>query len=141
MDETFDRIYRSEEKLGKIFSVFSILAILIAALGLFGLALFMVEQRTKEIGVRKVLGASVGNIFALLSREFAILVLLANLFAWPTAYFFMHKWLENFAYRVNIGFWIFILAAVIAFVIALITISFQVMKAALTNPVASLRYE
>ncbi len=141
MDETFDRIYRSEEKIGKIFSIFSILAISIAALGLFGLALFMVEQRTKEIGVRKVLGASVGNIFALLSREFAILVLLANLFAWPTAYFLMHKWLENFAYRVNIGFWIFILAAVIAFVIALITISFQVMKAALTNPVASLRYE
>jgi putative ABC transport system permease protein len=141
MDETFDRIYRSEEKLSKIFSVFSMLAIFIAALGLFGLTLFMVEQRTKEIGVRKVLGASVGSIFTLLSKEFTILVLLANIFAWPTAYFFMHKWLENFAYRVNIGFWIFILAAAVAFVIALFTISFQALKAALANPIESLRYE
>ncbi len=141
MDETFDRIYRSEEKLGKIFGVFSMLAIFIAALGLFGLSLFMVEQRTKEIGVRKVLGASVGNIFTLLSKEFTILVLLANLFGWPVAYFLMHNWLENFAYRVNIGFWIFIIAAIVAFVIALVTISFQAMKAALTNPIESLRYE
>ena len=141
MDETFDRIYRSEEKLGKIFGVFSMLAIFIAALGLFGLALFMVEQRTKEIGVRKVLGASVGSILALLSKEFTILVLLANLFAWPLGYFLMRKWLENFAYRVNIGFWIFILAAAVAFVIALFTISFQALKAALANPIESLRYE
>jgi putative ABC transport system permease protein len=141
MDETFDRIYRGEEKLSQIFSVFSMLAISIAALGLFGLALFMVEQRTKEIGVRKVLGASVGNIFTLLSREFAILVLLANLFAWPTAYFLMRKWLESFAYRVDIGVWIFIFAAVITFVIALFTISFQAMRAALANPIKSLRYE
>ena len=141
MDETFDRIYRSEEKLSKIFSVFSMLAIFIAALGLFGLALFMVEQRTKEIGVRKVLGASMGDIFVLLSKEFVFLVLFANLFAWPTAYFLMHKWLDNFAYRVNIGFWIFIFAAAIAFVIALLTISFQAMRAALANPIESLRYE
>jgi len=141
MDETFDRIYRSEEKLSKIFSVFSMLAIFIAALGLFGLALFMVEQRTKEIGVRKVLGASMRDIFVLLSKEFVFLVLFANLFAWPTAYFLMHKWLENFAYKVNIGFWIFIFAAVVAFVIALLTISFQAMRAALANPIESLRYE
>jgi putative ABC transport system permease protein len=141
MDETFNRIYRGEEKLSKIFSVFSILAISIAALGLFGLALFMVEQRTKEIGVRKVLGASIGNIFVLLSKEFALLVLFANLFAWPISYFLMLKWLENFAYRVNIGFWIFIIAAIIAFVIALFTISFQAIKAAFANPIESLRYE
>jgi putative ABC transport system permease protein len=141
MDETFDKLYRSEEKLSKIFSVFSLLAIFIAALGLFGLALFMVEQRTKEIGIRKVLGASIGNIFVLLSREFVFLVLFANIFAWPTAYFLMHKWLENFAYRVNIGLWIFILAAFIAFVIALVTISFQAMKAAIATPIESLRYE
>lgn len=141
MDETFDRTYRSEEKLGKIFSVFSMLAISIAALGLFGLALFMVEQRTKEIGVRKVLGASIGNILVLLSKEFALLVLFANLFAWPMAYFLMNKWLENFAYRINIGFWIFIAAAAVAFIIALLTISFQAVKAALANPIESLRYE
>jgi len=141
MDETFDSIYRSEEKLSRIFSVFSILAIFIAALGLFGLALFMVKQKTKEIGVRKVLGASVGNIFVLLSKEFAILVLLANFFAWPAAFVLMQKWLQNFSYRVNIEFRIFILAAALAFFIALITISFQAMKAALSNPVESLRYE
>ena len=141
MDETFDSIYRSEEKLSRIFSVFSMLAIFIAALGLFGLALFMVEQKTKEIGVRKVLGASVGNIFVLLSKEFAILVLLANFFAWPAAFVLMQKWLQNFAYRVNIELWIFILAAALAFFIALITISFQAIKAALANPVESLRYE
>jgi putative ABC transport system permease protein len=141
MDETFDRLYRSEEKLSKIFTVFSILAIFIAALGLFGLALFMAEQRTKEIGVRKVLGASVGNIFALLSKEFTILVLMANLFAWPIAYFLMFKWLENFANRVSIGFWVFIIAATVAIFIALVTISFHAMKAALANPIESLRYE
>ena len=141
MDETFDRLYRSEEKLSNIFSIFSMLAIFIAALGLFGLALFMVEQRTKEIGVRKVLGASVGSIFALLSKEFAILVLMANIFAWPTAYLLMQKWLQNFAYRVPMEPWLFVLAAVLAFVIALVTVSFQAMKAALANPVESLRYE
>ncbi len=141
MDETFDRIYRSEEKLSQIFSVFSFLAIFIASLGLFGLALYMVEQRTKEIGIRKVLGASIGRIFVLLSREFALLVLVANLFAWPAAYFFMHGWLQNFTYRVNIAPWIFVLSAVLAFAIAMLTISFQAVKAAMADPVDSLRYE
>jgi putative ABC transport system permease protein len=141
MDETFDRLYRSEENLGKIFTVFSMLAIFIAALGLFGLALFMAQQKTKEIGVRKVLGASVGNIFTLLSKEFAILVLLANIFAWPTAYILMQEWLQNFAYRVRMEPRIFVLAAFLAFVIALVTISFQAIKAALANPIESLRYE
>jgi putative ABC transport system permease protein len=141
MDETFDRLYRSEEKLSQIFSIFSCLAIFIASLGLFGLALYMVEQRTKEIGIRKVLGASIGKIFVLLSREFALLVLVANLFAWPAAYFFMHNWLQNFAYRVNIAPWIFVVSAVLAFVIAMLTISFQAVKAAMADPVDSLRYE
>jgi putative ABC transport system permease protein len=141
MDETFDKLYRGEEKLSQIFSIFSMLAIFIAALGLFGLTLFMVEQRTKEIGVRKVLGATVGNIFVLISREFALLVLIANLFAWPLAHILMRKWLQNFAYRVSLELWIFIFAAALAFVIALFTISFQAMKAAMANPVESLRYE
>jgi putative ABC transport system permease protein len=101
----------------------------------------MVEQRTKEIGVRKVLGASIGNIFVLLSKELAILVLLSNLFAWPMAFVLMQKWLQNFAYRVSPEPGIFILAAILAFSIALITISFQAMKAALANPIESLRYE
>jgi putative ABC transport system permease protein len=141
MDETFDRLYRSEEKLSQIFSVFSFLAIFIASLGLFGLALYMVEQRTKEIGIIKVLGASIGRIFVLLSQEFALLVLGANLFAWPAAYFFMRNWLQNFAYKVNIAPWIFVLSAVLAFVIAMLTISFQAVKAAMADPVDSLRYE
>lgn len=141
LDENFDRLYRSEEKLGRIFSTFSILAIFIASLGLFGLALYMAEQRTKEIGIRKILGASIGRIFVLLAKEFALLVLIANIFAWPAAYFLMTKWLQNFAYRVNMESWIYVLSATAAFVIALITISFQVLKAALADPVKSLRYE
>ncbi len=141
LDETFDELYRSEEKLGQIFTSFSVLAICIASLGLFGLALFMAQQRTKEIGIRKVLGASIGRIFLLLSREFSLLVLIANLFAWPLSYLLMHQWLQNFAYRVDLQPWIFVLSGVIAFVIALLTISFQILKAALSNPVCSLRYE
>lgn len=141
MDESFDRLYRNEEKLSQIFGVFSSLAIFIAALGLFGLALFMVEQRTKEIGVRKILGASLSNIFVLISKEFVYLVLIANLVAWPFAYILMRKWLQNFSYRIEMGIWIFVLAGVIAFAIALITISFQAIKAALADPVKSLRYE
>lgn len=141
LDETFDQIYRSEEKLSQVFTVFSVLAICIASLGLFGLALFMAQQRTKEVGIRKVLGASVGKIFLLLSKEFALLVLVANLFAWPLAYFFLRQWLQNFAYRIDMRFWIFLLSAAAAFGIALLTISFQTLKAALADPVDSLRYE
>jgi putative ABC transport system permease protein len=141
MDESFDKLYRSEEKLSQIFSLFSMLAIFIAAMGLFGLALFMVEQRTKEIGIRKVLGASVGSIFLLISKEFTYLVLIANVVAWPTAYFLMRKWLQNFAYRVNMELWLFMLSGIIALLIALLTISYQAVKAAMADPVDSLRYE
>jgi putative ABC transport system permease protein len=141
MDENFDRLYRREEKLGQIFSIFSMLAIFIASLGLLGLALFMAEQRTKEIGIRKILGASTARIFVLLSKEFAILVLLANVIAWPTAYIFMLKWLQNFAYRVDIQPWIFVLSATLAIMIALLTISAQALKVSMSDPVESLRYE
>lgn len=141
MDETFDKLYRSEEKLSQIFSLFSILAILIAALGLFGLALFMVEQRTKEIGIRKVLGASIGSIFVLISKEFTLLVLLANVVAWPAAFILMRQWLQNFAYRVNMAPGIFMISGAIALSIALLTISYQTLKAAMADPVESLRYE
>ncbi len=141
LDETFDQLYRSEEKVGQVFTVFSALAIFIASLGLFGLALFMVEQRTKEVGIRKILGASVGRIFVLISKEFALLILLANVLAWPLAYYFMSRWLQNFAYRVGIHPWIFFLSAAAAFAIAMLTISLQVLKAALAHPAGSLRYE
>jgi putative ABC transport system permease protein len=141
MEESFDNIYRSEEKLSQIFSVFSMLAIFIAALGLFGLVLFMVEQRTKEIGIRKVLGASVGGIFILIAKEFAFLVLIANVVAWPSAYFLIRMWLQNFAYRVNMEPWIFMMSGIIALTIALFTISYQAVKAATADPIDSLRYE
>ena len=141
MDETFDDMYRSEQRVGKIALVFSVLAILIACLGLFGLAAFIAEQRTKEIGIRKVLGASVSGVIRLLSKDFLKLVLIAFVIAAPAAWWFMHKWLEDFAYRINIGWWIFIAAGAIALLIALLTVSFQAIKAAVANPVKSLRTE
>ena len=133
--------YRAEERLSKIFTYFSILAIFIACLGLFGLASFTAEQKTKEIGIRKVLGAPVSGIILMLSKEFTKWVIAANVIAWPMAYFLMKKWLQNFAFRVPIGIGTFLLAAALAFLIALITVSYQSLKAALANPIESLRYE
>jgi putative ABC transport system permease protein len=140
-DEDLAAQYDSEQRLGQIFSLFTGLAILIACLGLFGLAAFTAEQRTKEIGIRKVLGASVVNIAGLLSKDFLMLVLIANLIAWPLAWWAMSKWLEDFAYRIEIGWWVFALAGLSALAIALITVSFQAVKAAVANPVKSLRTE
>jgi putative ABC transport system permease protein len=141
LDDAFDDMYRAEQRIGKVALSFAILAILIACLGLFGLATYMAEQRTKEIGVRKVLGATVSNIAAMLSKDFLKLVIIAAVFAFPLAWWFMHKWLQDFAYRINIGWWIFIAAGVIALLIALLTVSFQAIKAAIANPVKSLRTE
>jgi len=141
LDESFDEQYLAEQRLGKIFLIFSVLTIFIACIGLLGLAAFATEQRTKEIGIRKVLGASVPNLVALLSKDFSKWVLLANLIAWPLAYFAMNEWLENFAYRIDIGWTVFALAGAIAFLIALMTVSIQAIKAALANPIESLRYE
>jgi putative ABC transport system permease protein len=141
LNEAFDEMYRSEIRVGKIAFIFSLLAILIACLGLFGLATYMAEQRTKEIGVRKVLGATVSNIVTMLSKDFLKLVLIAAVLSFPVAWWFMHKWLQDFAFRVNIAWWIFLLAGLISLFIALLTISFQAIKAAVTNPVKSLRTE
>jgi putative ABC transport system permease protein len=141
LDEAFDALYRNEKRQGEIFGTFALLAILVACLGLVGLASFAAEQRTKEIGIRKVLGASVPGVVSLLSREFLKLVLLANLVAWPIAYFTMKKWLEDFAYRIDIGALPFFIGAAIALLITLITVSFQTIKAAVANPVEALRYE
>jgi putative ABC transport system permease protein len=141
LDEDLQALYQTEQTTGKLFVVFSAMAIFVACLGLFGLASFTTEQRTKEIGIRKVLGASVGGLVGLLSQDFVKLVLLANIFAWPLAYFAMNKWLQDFAYRIDIGWWIFALAGGMALVIALLTVSFQAIKAALANPVEALRYE
>jgi ABC-type antimicrobial peptide transport system permease subunit len=141
LDEEFANLYQAEQRLGTIFRSFSILAIFISGLGLFGLASFVVVQRTKEIGVRKVLGASIPNVILLLTKEFTKWVLLGNIIAWPIAYFSMSNWLQNFAYRIDIGWWVFLIAGLLAIVIALITVSYQTIKTALTNPAEALRYE
>jgi putative ABC transport system permease protein len=141
LDEDFDRQYRFEKKISQIFSCFTILAVFIACLGLFGLASFTAEKRTKEVGIRKALGASISAIILLLSKEFTKWILVANIIAWPVAYFAMNSWLQNFAYRINIGLGIFLLAAVLAFVIALLTVGYQAVRTARANPVEALRYE
>jgi len=141
LDEDFNRQYGIEERWSSIFGYSSFFAILIASLGLFGITMLAVGRRTKEIGIRKVLGATVPGVVRLVSKEFLLLTLIANLLAWPAAYFAMSSWLQGFAYRINIGLEAFVLAGLLAFTIALITVSSQAIKAALTNPVDTLRYE
>ena len=141
LDAAFDSQYRSEQRLGSIFSIFAVLSIFIACLGLFGLSAFMAERRTKEIGVRKVLGASVSNVVVLLSKDFLRLTLIAIVIAFPVALYFMNKWLEDFAYRINITWTIFLIAGFGTLIITLVTISFQAIGAAVANPVKSLRTE
>lgn len=141
LDESFEQMYRAEQRMGKLALIFSTLAILVACMGLFGLATFAAEQRTKEIGIRKVLGASVHGIVEMLSLDFVKLVLFAAAIALPLSWWFMQKWLMNFAFRVSIQWWVLPLAALIALVIALGTVSYQAIKAALMNPVKSLRTE
>ena len=141
LDTSFDQLYRTEARLGMLFGSFSILAIFIAGLGLFGLASFSVQQRIKEIGVRKVLGASVSSIVYLLSKEYVLLVGLANFVAWPIAYYAMNSWLQNFAYRVDMEISTFIFGGFLSLCIALLTVSYETLKAARANPVDALRTE
>ena len=137
----FAQKFFNEERIGKLAGLFSVLAVLISGLGLFGMASFMAEQRTKEIGIRKVLGASVINVWGLLSKEFIVLVIVAILIAAPVAYYLMHNWLQNYNYRTNIPWEIFVLSGIGALAITLITISFQSIKAALADPIKSLKTE
>ena len=141
LDSEFNHLYINEQKTGEFFTAFSILAIFIACLGLFGLAAFTAERRTKEIGIRKALGCSVGGIIYMLSKEFTKWVLIANVIAWPVAYYLMNNWLSDFAYRITITPWIFLLSGAIAFIIALLTVITHALKAAMVNPVESLKYE
>ncbi len=141
LDENFARLYKTEEKQKMILGLFSSLAIFIACLGLFGLSAFAISQRIKEIGIRKVLGADVSTIVSLLSKDFLKLVGIAALLAFPVAWYYMDKWLQDFAYRISMPWWVFILAGILAAIIALVTIGFQAIKAALANPVKSLRTE
>jgi putative ABC transport system permease protein len=141
LDDQINDLYHAEQQAGKVINSFSLLALFVACLGLFGLASFTAEQRTKEIGIRKVLGATVTGIVMLLSKEFTRYVLLANIIAWPIAWFVASKWLNSFAYRIDIAWWFFFLAGGLAFLIAILTVITQAVKAAVANPVDSLKYE
>jgi ABC-type antimicrobial peptide transport system permease subunit len=141
LDEDFAELYLTEERTGSVIKYFSVLAILVSCLGLFGLASFLAEQRTKEIGIRKVLGSSVQSIVLLLSKDFVKWVALANIIAWPVAWYMSSKWLQNYAYRTSMNVWMFLFAGILALAISLLTISYQSIKAATANPVDSLRYE
>ena len=141
MDDAFDAMYKSEERLANILSGFTLLAIVIACLGLFGLVTFMTLQRIKEIGIRKTLGASVYQIVHMLSFDFVKLVIVSVIIACPVAWYCMHQWLQGFAYRTNIEWWVFAAGAIAAIVIAWATVGLKSMKAATVNPVKSLRTE
>jgi putative ABC transport system permease protein len=143
LDQSYDELYNAERRIGKLFIYFSVIAIFIACLGLFGLASFMAEQRTKEIGVRKTFGASSSNLAFMMTRDFTIWILLANIIAWPTAFYFIERWLQSFAFRISIinEWYIFPLAAIVSFFIAILTVVYQALKAASANPVDALKYE
>ena len=141
LDADFDQRYRAEERWAQIVAYAMLFAIAIACIGLFGLSALTVAKRTKEIGIRKVLGASIFSVVRLLTNEFVLLIVCANLLAWPAAYFAMKQWLQDFAYRLEINLWPFVLSGIFALAVALLTVSFQAIKAALENPVEALRYE
>jgi putative ABC transport system permease protein len=141
LDESFEHQYRTDLQRGEIFKYFSLLAILISCLGIIGLAVFMTERRTKEIGVRKILGSSVFGIIRLISKEFLLLMMLSNAVAWPIGFFLSHNLLKSYAYRTGLSFGIFLLAGILSCFIALAAVCFQAVKAAAADPINSLRYE
>jgi len=141
VDESQNANYLAEQRMGDIFKYFSILAIFIACIGLYGLTAFMIERKVKDIGIHKVLGANVAKIVFMLSKKYLIWIIISNAIAYPVAYYFMHTWLQNFAYRIDLTIMPFLLAGISALVIALVTVSWQAIRAARANPVESLRYE
>jgi putative ABC transport system permease protein len=141
VDEKYDRLYRDERRMGQLFRYFTVLAIFVSGLGLFGLAAFAAEQRTKEIGIRKVLGATIMNITGLISKEFVFIIIVACFIAAPVAYYFMSSWLQGFAYRTYLSVWIFLGAGLGILIVALAIVSSQAFRAAKADPVKSLRYE
>jgi len=141
LDEEFDQMYRSEERMGKIFNYFAVLALIISCLGLFGLSSFMAELRTREIGIRKAHGSSVLNIYLLMNRQFVFWVLISNIIAWPVAWYVMNRWLENYAYKTSISWWIFLTVALISILVVILTVTYQTFRIANTNPAQTLRYE
>jgi putative ABC transport system permease protein len=141
LDDSFDKLYLSEKRLGKLFISLTILSFLIASLGLFGLASFSTKQRIKEIGIRKVLGASVMQIVIMLSKDLIKWVIVASLIAWPVAYVLVNLWLKNFQYKIELSIWTFVISTFIGLLVAIITANYQAIKAALSNPADSLKYE
>lgn len=141
VDDQFNQMFSSEMLISKLSRVFAVLAIMISCLGLFGLAAYTAERRIKEIGIRKVLGASVAGLAKLLSKDFLQLVVISCFISFPIAGFIMHKWLADYAYRININWWVFAIAGIVALLIAMITVSFQAVKAAMSNPIKNLRTE
>jgi len=141
IDESFDKLYQSERRTEKLIMIFSAFAIVISLSGLFGLLSLISLIRKKDIGIRKVLGASVEGIVFIITKEFILIVIAANVVAWPIAYYVINKWLQDFAYRIELSWWMFVLSGLIALLIALITVGYQAIKAAVANPIESLRYE
>jgi ABC-type antimicrobial peptide transport system permease subunit len=141
LDDKIANFYKQENQLSQLYKIFAAIAIFLSCLGLYGLASFMAVQRIKEVGIRKVLGATAGNIVYLFSKEFIILIAIAFAIATPIAWHYMHQWLQDYAYRINISWWLFAAGGLAAIIIALATISFQAIKAAIANPVKSLRTE
>jgi putative ABC transport system permease protein len=141
LDEKIGSFYKQENQLAQLYKIFAAIAIFLSCLGLYGLASFMAVQRIKEVGIRKVLGASAGNIVYLFSREFIVLIMISFLIATPLAWYFMNEWLQDYVFRIDISWWIFAAGGIISILIALATISFQAIKASLANPVKSLRTE
>jgi len=141
LDTTIEGLYKAEQRVGRIIGYFTVLAIAIACLGLLGLVSLITDQRKKEVGIRKVLGASLGWVLVLLIEEFAKWVVVSNLIAWPVAYVVLHRLLRNYAYRISIGFDIFVISGLMALAVAFLTVSFQVIRAARSNPVEALRIE
>ena len=141
LDDKIENFYKQESQLSQLYKIFAAIAIFLSCLGLYGLASFMAVQRIKEVGIRKVLGATAGNIVYLFSKEFIILIAIAFVIATPIAWYYMHQWLQDYAYRINISWWLFAAGGIAAIIIALTTISFQAIKAAMANPVNSLRSE
>ncbi len=141
LDDNLKNLYQSQDNLSKLVGYFSVLAIFIACLGLFALASFTAEQRTKEIGIRKVLGAPVSSLISLMSKEFLKLVFISTIIAWPVSYYMMSNWLNNFAYRIDIGLGVFVLSGITGLLIALLTVLFHALRSAYSNPVKALKYE
>jgi ABC-type antimicrobial peptide transport system permease subunit len=141
LDDKVASFYKQENQLAYLYEIFAVIAIFLSCLGLYGLASFMAVQRIKEVGIRKVLGATASNIVYLFSREFVSLIIIAFAIATPIAWYFMHEWLENFAYRIHLSWWLFLIGGITSIIIALISVSFQAIKAAIANPVKSLRTE